>query len=60
MPIDAVIAAPDRYSASNPAAFACNAAMPLCAPGICRMPGRASSARKRSPAGAVGRSAATR
>ena len=53
----AVMAAPERYSASNPAALACKAAMPLCAPGICRMPPASSSARKRSPAGSVGRSA---
>ena len=48
----------ERVEARRPCA--CSAAMPLCAPGICRMPGRSSSARKRSPAGTVGRSAATR
>src|SRR5438477_8668884 len=59
-PIDADIAAPERYSASKPACFACSAARPLWVPGICRMPGRSSSARKRAPAEPVGRSAATR
>src|ERR1700716_360649 len=59
-PIEAVMAAPERYRASKPAARACSAAMPLWAPGSCRMPGRPSRARKRSPAGTVGRSAATR
>ncbi len=39
MPMDGVIAAPERYSASNPACFASRPAMPLWAPGICRMPG---------------------
>src|SRR6185369_73781 len=39
--------------------LACSAAWPLWVPGICRMPGRSSSARKRAPADAGGRSAAT-
>src|SRR6218665_3838102 len=59
-PIEADIAAPDRYSASKPAALACSAAMPLCAPGSRRMPPRSSSARRRSPAGCAGQPAASR
>src|SRR6218665_3546213 len=59
-PMEADIAAPDRYSASKPAALACSAAMPLCAPGSRRMPPRSSSARRRSPAGCAGQSEASR
>src|SRR6202048_3482480 len=49
-PIEALMPAPERYKASNPAARACSAARPLCAPGICRISGRPSRARNRSTA----------
>src|SRR5437868_12369016 len=50
-PVEAVIAAPDREGAEKPASRACNAAIPLCVPGIWRMPGLSRRSRKRAPAG---------